>query len=264
MDEAAVLRPFDKLRARERPRIAAVIPVIDEAEAIGMVIGEIPRDWVDEIVVVDGGSRDGTTAVAAAAGARVVVEQRRGYGRACAVGAAEAAARGAEILVFLDGDGGDRPALIPRLVGPILEDRCDFVIGSRTTGTRERGSMGLHQILAGRLFGLLCGLVCGVRYTDMAAFRAIRTEALARLDMRETSYGWNLEMQMHAGYAGLRVQEIPVPYRRRLAGRSKVAGTVHGTLKAGFRLVLTFARLARECGKRPSARSAGSLPPHAG
>jgi glycosyltransferase involved in cell wall biosynthesis len=250
MDEAAALRPFDKLRAQERPRIAAVIPVIDEAEAIGAVVGEIPRDWVDEIVVVDGGSRDGTAAVAAAAGARVVGERRRGYGRACAVGAADAVVRGAEILVFLDGDGGDRPAMIPRLVMPILEDRCDFVLGSRTTGARERGSMGLHQVLAGRMFGRLCGLACGVRYTDMAALRAIRAEALARLGMRETSYGWNLEMQMRAGYAGLRVREIPVPYRRRLAGRSKVAGTFRGTVKAGFRLLLTFARLARERGLR--------------
>jgi glycosyltransferase involved in cell wall biosynthesis len=236
--------------AGRRPRIAAVIPVLDEAGAIGTVVGEVPRDWVDEVVVVDGGSRDGTATVAAAAGARVIVEPKRGYGRACSVGAAAAAARGAEILVFLDGDGSDRPGMIPRLVAPILEDRCDFVIGSRTRGERERGSMGLHQRLAGRLFGALCGLVCGVRYTDMSAFRAIRAAMLVRLQMRETTYGWNLEMQMRAARAGLWILEIPVLHRRRLAGRSKVAGTFRGTLKAGFRILWTFARLA--CEARPS------------
>jgi glycosyltransferase involved in cell wall biosynthesis len=237
-----------------RPRIAAVIPVLDEAGAIGMVITEIPREWVDEIVVVDGGSHDGTAAIAAAAGASVVVERERGYGRACARGAAAAAAGGAKILVFLDGDGGDRPERIPSLVTPILEGGCDFVIGSRTRGIRERGSMGLHQRLAGSLFGALCGLVCGVRYTDMCAFRAIRADALARLGMRETTYGWNLEMQMRAARAGLRILERSVPHRRRLAGHSKVAGTFKGTVKAGFRILLTFLRLACE---RPPAR----LPP---
>lgn len=229
-----------------RPRVAAVIPVLDEAGAIGAVVGEIPREWIDEIIVVDGGSRDGTAAVAAGAGARVVVERRPGYGRACAVGAAEAVAQGAEILVFLDGDGGDRPEMIPSLLAPLLDAGADFAIGSRLRGRRERGSMGLHQILAGRLFGILTGLVCGVRYTDMCALRAIRVESLRRLDMRETTYGWNLEMQMRAARAGLKIREIPVPYRRRLAGRSKVAGTVRGTLKAGFRLLVTFVRIAAE------------------
>jgi glycosyltransferase involved in cell wall biosynthesis len=236
--------------ARGRARIAAVIPALDEEGAIGTVVGEIPRAWIDEIIVVDGGSRDGTAAVAAAAGARVVVERQRGYGRACMAGAAAASAGGAEILVFLDGDGGDPPAMIPCLVAPILEDRADFVLGSRTRGAREPGSIGVHQILAGRLFGALCGLVCGVRYTDMAAFRAIRADALARLQMRETSYGWNLEMQMRAARARLRIRELPVSYRRRLAGSSKVAGTVTGTVRAGLRLFLTFIRLA--CEVRPS------------
>jgi hypothetical protein len=142
--------------------------------------------------------------------------------------------------------------MIPCLVAPILEDRADFVLGSRTRGTREPGSMGWHQVLAGRLFGALCKLASGVRYTDMAAFRAIRAEALACLQMRETSYGWNLEMQMRAARAGLRIRELPVPYRRRLAGRSKVAGNITGTVKAGLRLFLTFIRLA--CGPLPPGR----------
>ena len=242
-----------------RPRIAAVIPVLDEAGAIGTVLAEIPHEWVDEIVVVDGGSQDGTAAIAAAAGASVIVERERGYGRACARGAAAAAAGGAEILIFLDGDGGDRPEMIPSLVAPILEGRFDFVIGSRTRGVRERGSMGLHQRLAGPLFGALCGLVCGVRYTDMCAFRAIRADALARLGMRETTYGWNLEMQMRAARAGLNILELPVPHRRRLAGHSKVAGTFKGTVKAGFRILAAFLRIAGET--RPSPPSNSPSPP---
>ncbi|MGH7040061.1 MAG: hypothetical protein ACREE1_18220, partial [Stellaceae bacterium] len=156
----------------------------------------------------------------------------------------------AEILVFLDGDGGDRPEMIPVLLAPLLDGSADFTIGSRTRGTRERGSMGLHQVLAGRLFGILCRLACGARYSDMCAFRAIRAEALRRLQMREMTYGWNLEMQVRAARTGLRVIEIPVPYRRRLAGRSKVSGTVTGTVKAGFRIFSTFVRIARET--RPS------------
>jgi GT2 family glycosyltransferase len=171
----------------------------------------------------------------------VLVEQKRGYGRACAKGAAAAVEDGAEILVFLDGDGGDRPEAIPNLVQPILEDEQDFVIGSRT-----RASMGAHQALAGRAIGAAIGLVYGVRFTDMCAFRAIRAAALRRLGMREMTYGWNLEMQMRAARAGLRILELPVPHGRRLAGKSKVAGTFRGTVKAGFRILATFARIVRE------------------
>lgn len=251
-----------------RPRVAAVIPALDEAGAIGTVVAEIPSDWVDDIIVVDGGSTDGTAAVAAAAGARIVVERTRGYGRACAAGVAAAMISGAEILVFLDGDGGDRPERIASLLAPILDRGADFTIGSRTRGKRERGSMGLHQVVAGRLFGALCALVCGVRYTDMSAFRAIRTDALTRLGMREMTYGWNLEMQMRAARAGLRICELPVPPRRRLAGRSKVAGTLRGTMKAGFRILLTFARVAAEppparCGSTPGASPGVEDPPRA-
>jgi glycosyltransferase involved in cell wall biosynthesis len=227
-------------------RIAAIIPVLDEEGAIGPVLAAMPRDWVDEIVVVDGGSRDGTAAEARAAGATVLVERERGYGRACASGAAAAIARGAKVLVFLDGDGGDRPEAIPRLVQPILEGKYDFVIGSRTRGMREKGRMGIHQALAGRVIGAAIGAIYGVRYTDMCAFRAIRVDALERLGMREMTYGWNLEMQMRAARAGLRINELPVPHGRRIAGKSKVAGTFRGTLKAGFRILTTFVRIACE------------------
>ena len=231
---------------RRLARIAAIIPVLDEEGAIGQVVAAMPRGWVDEVIVVDGGSRDATVAEASAAGATVLVEKEPGYGRACARGAAAAGAGGAEILVFLDGDGGDRPEVIPSLVQPIIEDKYDFVIGSRTRGIRERGSMGAHQALAGYIIGTAIGLVYAVRYTDMCAFRAIRSDALAGLGMCEMTYGWNLEMQMRAARAGLRILELPVPHGRRLAGKSKVSGTLGGTLKAGIRILATFARVAME------------------
>jgi glycosyltransferase involved in cell wall biosynthesis len=232
-----------------RPRIAAIIPVLDEEGAIGLVLAAMPREWVDEIVVVDGGSRDRTVAEANSAGARVLVETQPGYGRACARGAAVAVEAGAEVLIFLDGDGGDRPEMIPTLAQPILNGKFDFVIGSRTRGLQEKGSIGAHQLLAGRLIGAAIGLIYGVRYTDMCAFRAIRADALAWLGMREMTYGWNLEMQMRAARARLRILELPVPYGRRLAGRSKVAGTLRGTVKAGIRIFATFARVLTE--RRP-------------
>jgi len=236
----------------KRPRTAAIIPVLDEEGAIGPVLAAMPRQWVDEVVVVDGGSHDRTVAVASAAGARVIVERERGYGRACATGAAAAVEDGAEILVFLDGDGSDRPEVIASLVQPLVDGKFDFVIGSRTRGVREIGSMGAHQVLAGYVIGATIGLVYGVRYTDMCAFRAIRAAALARLGMREMTYGWNLEMQMRAARAGLRILELPVPYGRRLAGHSKVAGSLHGSLKAGIRICVTIARVA---GERRSGRN---------
>ena len=229
-----------------RPRIAAIIPVLEEEGAIGPVLAAMPREWVDEVVVIDGGSHDRTVAEATSAGARVLVETQRGYGRACARGVAVAVEAAAEILIFLDGDGGDRPEMIPTLVQPILNGKFDFVIGSRTRGPYEKGSIGAHQLLAGRLIGAAIGLIYGVRYTDMCAFRAIHADALARLGMREMTYGWNLEMQMRAARAGLRILELPVPYGRRLAGRSKVAGTLRGTLKAGIRIFATFARVLAE------------------
>ena len=229
-----------------RRRVAAIIPVLDEEGAIGPVLAAMPREWVDEVVVVDGGSHDRTVALASATGARVLVESARGYGRACASGAAAAVDAGAEILVFLDGDGSDRPGEIPHLVRPILDGKFDFVIGSRTRGVREKGSMEIHQALAGYVFGAAVGLIYGTRYTDMCAFRAIRADALTRLGMREMTYGWNLEMQMRAARAGLRILELPVTHGRRLAGHSKVAGTLRGTLKAGIRICATFARIACE------------------
>ena len=227
-----------------RPRVAVIIPTLNEEEPIGAVVGAVPRDAVDEIIVADSGSTDRTAERARAAGARVVVERQRGYGRACAAGVR--AAGDCDILVFLDGDGSDRPELMPRLIAPIADGTHDFVIGSRTRGERERGSMNTLQVAAGYVAGALTRLLYGFTYTDMCAFRAIRRTSLERLGMREMTYGWNLEMQMRAARAGLRILEVPVAHRRRAGGTSKVSGTVTGTLKAGLRITATFARVAFE------------------
>jgi glycosyltransferase involved in cell wall biosynthesis len=227
-------------------QVAVVIPVLNEEGAIGPTIARIPRDAVGRVLVVDGGSRDGTVAEAVRAGAEVVGERRRGYGQACATGAARAAGLGAEVIVFMDGDGSDAGELSARLIAPILRNEADFVIGSRTRGVREPGSMGLHQVVSGQVIGAAVGVLSGTRYSDMCGFRAISAAALARLKMRETTYGWNLEMQMRAAFAGLRIIELPVPYRRRIAGQSKVAGTVRGSVKAGWRITATLLRVAMQ------------------
>ena len=222
--------------------VAVVIPTLNEASTIGAVVREIPRDFAADIVVADGGSTDGTQEAAQAAGARVI-DAGRGYGRACAMGAA-AAAPACRVLVFLDGDGADRGDLVARIAGPVLAGTQDFVLASRTRGERERGAMLWHQVLAGRLAGLGIGAITGVRYSDMCAFRAIDRDALARLGLQEITYGWNIEMQMRAARAGLRVLEVPMPYRRRAGGASKVAGSLKGTLFAGTRIISTFVRVA--------------------
>lgn len=224
-------------------RVAAVIPTLNEAATIAGTIAMLPRNVVDEIIVADSSSNDGTPAIAQAAGARVVSLRERGYGRACAAGVA-AAGEGCGIILFLDGDGADRADLADMLVGPIRAGTHDFVIGSRVRGVREPGSMSWHQVLAGRLAGWLISLMYRMHYTDMCAFRAISREALARLDMREPTYGWNIEMQIKAARAGLRILELPVPYRCRAGGSSKVAGTIGGSIRAGWRITLTVARLA--------------------
>lgn len=227
--------------------VAVIIPTLNEAAAIGAVIAEIPRTIARQIIVADSGSHDGTPTVATRAGAQVVSLSRRGYGRACAAAVA-AADPSCTVLVFLDGDGADRGDLLDMLVRPILDGAQDFVIASRTRGEREPGSMSWHQVLAGRLAGWGMRALYGVRYSDMCAYRAIRRDALARLDMREMTYGWNLEMQMKAARLGLRILEVPMPYRCRVGGELKVAGSLRGTLRAGTRIVATFVRVAASAG----------------
>ena len=223
--------------------VAVVIPTFNEAESIASVIAEMPRDIVDRVIVADGGSTDGTPDKARRAGADVIAAGR-GYGLACLKGAQ--AADTADIVVFMDGDGADDPAAMAALVAPIRSDAYDFVIASRARGEREPGSMAWHQLLAGRIAGFLTRLLYGVRYTDMCAYRAIRRDTLLALGMRELTYGWNLEMQMRVARAGLRVLEVPVAYRRRIGGQSKVAGTLRGSINAGLKIMSTFARVAME------------------
>jgi glycosyltransferase involved in cell wall biosynthesis len=233
-----------------QPRVALVIPTLNEEEAIGGVLAAVPREVVHDVIVVDSGSADRTVERARAAGARIVSLGERGYGRACRAGAE--AAHDCDVIVFLDGDGSDRPELIPRLVAPIAEGRYDFVIGSRARGERQSGSMTAHQLLAGRILGGALRLLYGIGYTDMCPFRAIRRDALMRLGMREDTYGWNLEMQMRAARAGLRILELPVAHRRRTGGASKVSGNLRGTIKASWRILATFVRIAAEGRERAS------------
>ena len=223
------------------PRVALIIPTLNEAASIGRVVAEVPRKVVDRILVADSGSTDGTGDVATEAGAEVIAAGR-GYGRAC-LAAAEAAVD-AEILVFMDGDGADDPSAIERFVAPVATREAELVIGSRVRGVAEPGSMFWHQRLAGRLLGGLIGALYGVRFTDMCAFRAIRRDRLLALGMTEMTYGWNLEMQMRVARAGWRVHEIPVDNRNRIGGESKVAGSLRGSLSAGSRILGAFVRLA--------------------
>lgn len=204
-------------------RIAVVIPALDEEDAIGGVIAEIPAALGALVIVVDNGSRDATAARAARAGATVVFEPRRGYGRACAAGV-RAVPQACEVVVFLDGDGSDDPKVMETLVAPVLSGAAHFVIGSRIRGVREPGSMAPHQLLAGRIAGAIIARAYGVRYTDMGPFRAIERRTLDALDLREATYGWNVEMQILIARSGARVLEIPVPHRCRRGGASKVSG----------------------------------------
>ncbi len=225
--------------------VSVIIPALNEEEPIAGVVREcLATGLPNDLIVVDNGSTDRTAQRAREAGARVVTAPR-GYGRACAAGV-RALSPDCQIVVFLDGDGSDVPAMMNKVVDPIARGTHDFVIGSRTRGQREPGSMNLQQILSGRIAGLILRLLYGVRYTDMCPFRAVRREALAQLDMREETYGWNLEMQMKAARSGLRVLEIPVNHRRRAGGESKVSGTARGTFVAGARILATLIRVAFE------------------
>jgi len=231
--------------------VAVVIPCLNEEVPIADVVRGVLAQGVDEVVVVDNGSTDATAARAKAAGARVVAEHTRGYGRACAAGL-RAIRADADIVCFLDGDGSDVPDFMASVIGPVARGEADFVMGSRLRGQRERGSMTPQQLVAGRLAGILLRLVYGVRFTDMSPFRAIRVGKLRQLDMRETTYGWNLEMQMRATAAGLRILEVPVDHRRRRGGESKVSGNLVAGLSAAWKIAATFVRLAialRDSGK---------------
>jgi len=227
--------------AASRVPIVLIVPTRDEEGSIGTALAGVPRHRVDRIIVADGNSTDSTVAKARASGAEVIAAGR-GYGRACWLGALAAAEDA--ILVYMDGDGSDRADFIEQLIDPILSGDADFVIGSRTRGKREGGSMGWHQVIAGRLAGMMIQWLYGTRYTDMCAFRAIRRSDLLRLGMSEMTYGWNLEMQMRAAKLALRVLEIPVPYGVRVNGKSKVSGQFTTSVRVSIQLASTFVRVA--------------------
>lgn len=218
-------------------KISVIIPALNEEASIGSVIGHIPGHLVNEVIVVDNGSVDRTKEVAAAHGARVVQEARRGYGYACLKGIQEA--RDPEIVVFLDGDFSDYPEEIESLIEPIRQNRADLVIGSRTLGNRQPGALPPHAMLGNRLASFLIYLFYGFRYTDLGPFRAIRFSSLQELGMADRNFGWTVEMQMKALQKGLRVMEIPVSYRKRI-GTSKISGTMSGSIKAGAKIIWTI------------------------
>jgi len=227
------------------PNINVIIPAFNEEKSIAKVIGDIPDGLVADIIVVDNNSADNTSAVASLAGATVLQERRQGYGQACLTGIAYALNKSAlnrpEIIVFLDGDYSDYPEEISKLVQPILEDKADFVIGSRALGRREKGAMLPQQVFGNWLATTLLQLFYGVRFTDLGPFRAILTEKLVALHMQDRTYGWTVEMQLKAAKQKLRCTEVPVNYRKRI-GYSKISGTVKGTLLAGYKIILTIFR----------------------
>jgi glycosyltransferase involved in cell wall biosynthesis len=223
-----------------------IIPALNEAESIGSVVASMPWGAIAECIVVDNGSTDGTGDVAAAAGARVVTSVR-GYGAAMSAGV-RAANASSDILVFMDGDGADRVEFMEALVTPVALGEADFVLGSRILGSREPGSMLGSQVFAAWLIGGLVKMLYGYRYSDMCAFRVIRRDVLERMQMREMTFGWNLEMQIRAIQMGLRVREIPVDYRCRMGGVSKVSGDLKASMQAAYRIFGVFWRVRKKQG----------------
>lgn len=226
---------------RAGKRIAAIIPVLNEAASLALLLPEMP-DWIDEVIVVDNGSSDDSAAVATSLGARAIAEPRRGYGSACAAGVA---ATDADILLFLDGDGSDQPSHAARMVDPVTSGSADMVIGSRVLGKREAGSLSVQQRFGNALACWLMRRIWKAHYTDLGPFRAIRRSTLLALDLRNDRFGWTIEMQIRAHRQRYLVAEVPVDYRRRLRGKSKISGTVRGVVLAGWHILGTIAAEAR-------------------
>ena len=212
-------------------KISLVIPTYNEEKAIGEVVRGVPQNRVHEIIVVDNGSTDDTANQAALAGARVVRETRRGYGSACLTGAK--AAGDADIIVFLDGDRSDNPAQLEIIADPVINGQADLVIGSRIKGTLDKGSMPFHGRMGNRLIVFLLRMLYGIKITDIGSFRAIKAKSLFDLNMEQMTYGWPVEMVVKSARRGLRIQSVPIHYRKRI-GESKVTGTLKGTVLATY------------------------------
>ena len=232
-------------RSLEYPQVVVIIPAINEEQSVAIVLADLPA--VGRVIVADNGSTDRTVSIARDAGAHVIIETRRGYGSACLAGLAEMQRLielgeiDPEIVVFLDADYSDHPEELPDVVRPIQDGIADLVIGSRLAGESEPGAMPPQSIYGNMLACFLMRILFGARYTDLGPFRAIRRDALVRLQMCDTSFGWTVEMQIKAARQKLRVTEVPVSYRRRI-GVSKISGTVSGTIKAGWKILFLIAR----------------------
>jgi len=224
-------------------KVAVIIPTLNEEESVAHVIADVPRDLVHDVIVVDNGSTDRTAEVAQRAGARVVREERRGYGYACAAGVAAAGDR-SDVLVFMDGDGSDDTDQIGALIEPIERDEADLVLGSRVLGPAVRGALLPHQRLGNVLTTTLVRLLYGQWITDLPPFKAIRRPVLVELGMREMTYGWTVEMIVKCARCGCRIVEVPVAARPRIAGQSKVSGTLKGTALAAYYLLRTTFKYA--------------------
>lgn len=234
-------------------RVSVIIPTHNEAQAIGRVLADLPAHLVTEVIVVDSNSTDGTPAVARQMGAQVLHEPRRGYGRACLTGLANA--QNPDVVVFLDGDYSDRPSELPLLLAPIIEGRADITLGSRLSSSGNSGALPWHQAFGNRLAASLIRLLYGVKLSDLGPFRAARAAVLRALALEELTYGWAVEMILKGAIAGFRIVEVPVSYHPRI-GKSKISGTLKGTLGAAWfilsRIVLYSFRRGRKQAPRPA------------
>jgi glycosyltransferase involved in cell wall biosynthesis len=222
-----------------RHTYALIVPALNEAESLPVLLGQIHPDLFSQIIVVDNGSRDRTPEVAATAGAQVVSELRRGYGQACLAGIAKVN-REATAIAFMDADLSDNPEDLDRLVRHFDQDKCDLVMGSRVLGSPEPGSLTKLQRFGNWLSTRLIAMLWDVHFTDLGPMRIVRRDSLIRLKMRDRTFGWTVEMQARAAQLGLRVCELPVRYSRRLHGRSKVSGTIFGSFRAGTKILWTI------------------------
>jgi glycosyltransferase involved in cell wall biosynthesis len=220
-------------------RVSVIIPTRNEARAIGRVLADLPSDLVNEVIVVDNHSSDGTPDIAASRGARVISEARSGYGRACLTGLACASAP--DVVVFLDGDYSDRPAELPLLLAPIAAGRADITIGSRLTGPHTPGALPWHALFGNWLAAGLITNLYGLKISDLGPFRAARADALRAVELEETTYGWAVELILKGAIRGFRIVEVPVSYHPRI-GQSKISGTLRGTIGATWFILSMIVR----------------------
>ncbi len=220
------------------PKISVIIPALNEEESIGQVLNDIPGEIVEEVIVVDNGSNDNTVTVAKSLGASVVPEPLKGYGAACLRGISMLK-QDTDIVVFLDADYSDYPQDLHTVVKPIIDDNAEMVIGSRTSGIREKGALLPQAIFGNKLATFLIWIFWGFKYTDLGPFRAIKYKDLLALNMVDKNFGWTVEMQIKALKKGLRIVEVPVRYRKRI-GKSKITGTLSGTVRAGIKIIYTI------------------------